>query len=664
MSPKPSSFTDAWDMAILIPSGERGPEVCHELIQSQRKFCCLIPSDLVSWVPYVSNQRNPDVESKLNACHKISFLDCALTWVVSGFDCPTISSNHAIFATSVGSEDAAKSPDVYGPNGKNMTDATTKRAESVGDVYSEWPLEQAAELFELKRNIAGEVTKMGNGLYVVIKEGDTAKILVPFARREALIRLAHESTQHQSWKKVLIALRKQYEWHGMPSQVKRIVETCSSCAIIKARRNLSHGQFSSMSFSGPRMGYAIDFYEVGESAAGFKWILTIIDMFSREVMFVPMKSREADEVVRELLRNLINVKGIPISLLSDEAREFTSKILNGLIRTLGVKRVTTRAYNARANGICERVHEFLGECLTRLAVEERSCWEHRVSEFSFAHNTAFHETLGCSPFELGHGTEARTMLSSIAQQGAMDVVDVLSPSELEVRGYFGRLKAAAAVYNQIAKTNISRAQAEQNAQLNDGSRVRTYTVGDNVSIYFPKKSLDSGWKQKHTPQWRGPMVITSHLSPTSYAMKDTATDQVFERTVMNIQPYRAPLTSGDSEIRVVSALAKGGDLMTGDMVALNEGNDFWIGELKSVDAEEVSVNYWATTGRNVASAVFKPAFIGAKSGKTILCYRLKKNEEQSAEWTGVCDLESVICKVNFNIDRKGNHRLTAGSRGR
>ena len=72
----------------------------------------------------------------------------------------------------------------------------------------------------------------------------------------------------------------------------------------------------------------------------------------------------------------------------------------------------------------------------------------------------------------------------------MDVVDVLSPSELEVRRYFGRLKAAAAVYNQIAKTNISRAQAEQNAQLNDGSRVRTYTVGDNVSIYFPKKSLE------------------------------------------------------------------------------------------------------------------------------------------------------------------------------
>jgi hypothetical protein len=67
----------------------------------------------------------------------------------------------------------------------------------------------------------------------------------------------------------------------------------------------------------------------------------------------------------------------------------------------------------------------------------------------------------------------------------------------------------------------------------------------------------------------------------------------------------------------------------GDLT-LKEGNDFWTGELKSVDAEEVSVNYWATTGRNVASAIFKPAFIrfGAKSGKTILCYRRKKNEEQ------------------------------------
>ncbi len=103
---------------------------------------------------------------------------------------------------------------------------------------------------------------------------------------------------------------------------------------------------------------AMDFYEVAESSAGYKWILTVIDMFSREVLFEPMMSRQADEVVSVLLRRVIHVKGVPVLLLSDEAREFVGKVLGGLTAALGVEHITTRAYNPRANGLCERVLNF------------------------------------------------------------------------------------------------------------------------------------------------------------------------------------------------------------------------------------------------------------------------------------------------------------------
>ena len=63
-----------------------------------------------------------------------------------------------------------------------------------------------------------------------------------------------------------------------------------------------HGQFASLLFEGPRVAYAMDYYEVAESDAGYKWVLTIIDMYSREVLFEAMKTRQADELVLALLR--------------------------------------------------------------------------------------------------------------------------------------------------------------------------------------------------------------------------------------------------------------------------------------------------------------------------------------------------------------------------
>ena len=69
-------------------------------------------------------------------------------------------------------------------------------------------------------------------------------------------------------------------------------------------------------------------------------------------------------------------------------------------------------------------------------------------------------------------------------------------------------------------------------------------------------------------------------------------------------------------------------------------------------------HYWSTTGRNVATANFKPAYIGKSTGKTILTHRLRLNEEPTEMWTGTCDLASFLGKVSFNVDKKGNHRLS------
>jgi hypothetical protein len=217
------------------------------------------------------------------------------------------------------------------------------------------------------------------------------------------------------------------------------------------------------------------------------------------------------------------------------------------------------------------------------------------------------------------------------------------------------LKASAALFSEVAAKVMSGAREAQNARLNEGSRVREFAIGDTVSIYFPKGATDDDWKPKHYVQWRGPMEVVKRLSETAYGVRETNSGQYFERTICNISPFRAPVVPE-------SGPASAPGPRVGDMVALQEEDEFWIGEVKSLDVNELVCHYWSTTGRNVATANFKPAYIGKSTGKTILTHRLRLNEEPTEMWTGTCDLASFLGKVSFNVDKKGNHRLSGASR--
>ena len=157
------------------------------------------------------------------------------------------------------------------------------------------------------------------------------------------------------------------------------------------------------------------------------------------------------------------------------------------------------------------------------------------------------------------------------------------------------------------------------------------------------------------------MEVMSRFSATAYGVRELSSGQYFERNVCNISPFRASVVPGAlQDPRLIDVISPGP--VVGETVAMLEDGEFWVGEVTSVDADEFVCHYWATTGRNVSSAVFKPAYIGKTSGKTVLTYQLRRNEEPTDPWVGVCDRASYLGKVAFNIDKKGNHRLSASSR--
>ena len=339
-----------WHGAIILPSGEAAPGVCANLLQTNKPFACLCPSDLVDWVPLADCTSLPitedhEVAAKMKQVTKLALLSAGLTWLVFH---PNNSPQNEVLATRVAEAKDDKQEELPVDDKRDCKMQSTDHKE-VGDLRADWIPEQKEELELLKQGAPtdADVLQMDSGLWVCLKENETAKILVPLARRKALTILTHTNMHHRSWKKVLAKLRNGYFWPNMATQVKKWVQNCTECPLVHCRRNLQHNQFSSVVYEGPRTAYAFDFYGVAKSDEGHQWVLTVIDLFSREVQFLPLKTRTASETLRNLLEQVINTAGVPAVFVSDEAPEFMGKIMAGLCAALGIKHVTTKGCTTR-----------------------------------------------------------------------------------------------------------------------------------------------------------------------------------------------------------------------------------------------------------------------------------------------------------------------------
>jgi hypothetical protein len=76
----------------------------------------------------------------------------------------------------------------------------------------------------------------------------------------------------------------------------------------------------------PNHTVAIDIVgPLNESPEGNIWILTMIDVFTRWPIAIPMANRESRLIAKIIFRHCICEKGVPQQIVSDRGRELVSK---------------------------------------------------------------------------------------------------------------------------------------------------------------------------------------------------------------------------------------------------------------------------------------------------------------------------------------------------
>ena len=98
--------------------------------------------------------------------------------------------------------------------------------------------------------------------------------------------------------------------------------------------------------------------------------------------------------------------GYPIEIVTNQGAQFTSHLIENILRKRKVKHITSTTYHPEVNGQVEVTNRDLERILTKVVSISRKYWADRLVEATWAYNTTWKTTIGFTPYELVFGKKA------------------------------------------------------------------------------------------------------------------------------------------------------------------------------------------------------------------------------------------------------------------
>jgi transposase InsO family protein len=139
-----------------------------------------------------------------------------------------------------------------------------------------------------------------------------------------------------------------------------------------------------------------------ESASGNRYILTVVDEFTRYVWTSASEQKDAVTVARRLLE-IACMFGFPAAIKSDQGGEFDNRVVMALSKAAKVDHQLVVPYNHHANGLVERANRTVKDTVLKLCREatgKTDRWDDYIHMAMLAVNGKVHAANKSVPFGL------------------------------------------------------------------------------------------------------------------------------------------------------------------------------------------------------------------------------------------------------------------------
>jgi transposase InsO family protein len=235
---------------------------------------------------------------------------------------------------------------------------------------------------------------------------------VPKKWRKLICSLTHDcdwAAAHMGRDKTRWKVRERFYFPHMKEYVAAYVAICPACQLTKNSKLKPKVPMGTIEANTVWDLVCIDLWDSKKTTReGYRYVLTVVDAFSKYAAPIPLRSKTAKEVASALF-TMIGDKGPMARLHSDQGGEFCNEIINELCNRWNINKSRTTAYHPMGNAFAERIHQFYKNALTCIVRVSNREWDEFLPTLQYSYNTAIHSALSVTPYEVFYGRKGHSI---------------------------------------------------------------------------------------------------------------------------------------------------------------------------------------------------------------------------------------------------------------
>ena len=137
-------------------------------------------------------------------------------------------------------------------------------------------------------------------------------------------------------------------------------------------------------------------------------VRVIVDKLTKSAHFIPVRIDYSMDRLAELyVDEIVQLHGVPLSIVSDRDPRFTSRFLKELQSSLGTRLNFSTTFHPQKNGQSERLIQVLKDMLRGCVMEFIGSWDRYIPLIEFAYNNSYQSSIGLTPYEALYGLRCR-----------------------------------------------------------------------------------------------------------------------------------------------------------------------------------------------------------------------------------------------------------------
>ena len=220
------------------------------------------------------------------------------------------------------------------------------------------------------------------------------------------------------------------------------------------------------------------------------WV--IVDLLTKSAHFLAVRMTfTLEEFCRLYTREIVQLHGVPVSIVSDRNPIFTTHFWKSFQKAMGTQLTMNTVFHPQTDGRSEMTIQILEDMLCACVLDLKGSWKDHLPLVEFAYNNCYQASIQMPPYEALYGRPCRSPIcwTEVGERSITSPDLIRDASE----------KVA------LIRKRLLTAQSRQNNYSDKRHRPLEFEVGDHVFLkVMPKREVARfGKQEKLAPRYIG-----------------------------------------------------------------------------------------------------------------------------------------------------------------